>query len=213
MGFNFGGNKIVQGYVEALPIYDSLKECAERIKQGKANAAILRWFGTNDNEKIKDILAKSQKMRSYFNLLSIDIGFRSLAQRNKNENAAAIAGIANTLDPNSDNSLVSIATAAAREQLFPVMINERFAKLKKFLPKLADETVSTADPGQSQLNTILHELSHLIIATDDEKLETGAIAYSASNARLLAIENTTKALNNAENWGIFIEAVGYHKSS
>jgi cell fate (sporulation/competence/biofilm development) regulator YlbF (YheA/YmcA/DUF963 family) len=210
MGFNFGQNKFVQGYVEALPIYDSLKECAERIKQGKANAAILRWFGTNDNEKIKDILAKSQKMRSYFNLLSIDIGFRSLAQRTKNENAAAIDNIVNTLNP---HNLARDAPVAAGEQLFPVMINEGFAKLKKFLPKLADETVSTADPGQSQLNTILHELSHLIIKTVDEKLTSGAIAYSASNARALAIESTTKALNNAENWGIFIEAVGYHKSS
>ncbi len=204
------GNPYVVSWVKPLPVLETLTECVNRISQGKANAAIFRWFGTLDPNDIGVIRDKTMKMKTQFNLQSIDIGFSALARRNRNENASAANNIASQLNP---RILEGLAANDERLGFFPIEINEGFARLPKFLPKLANGIVSLAAPGQSQLNTILHELSHAIIGTEDEQLAHGQTAYTARNARDLANRFPRRAQNNAENWGIFIEAVGHHKSS
>ena len=64
--------------------------------------------------------------------------------------------------------------------------------------------------GQDKFETLVHELSHVILGTEDVPLQNGATAYQADNARALARQTRGKvdrrsAYNNAENWGFFVE--------
>ena len=47
--------------------------------------------------------------------------------------------------------------------------------------------------------------------TDDEKMNSGADAYGAANARQLITEDLAKARNNADNYGFFCMAMGRHR--
>jgi hypothetical protein len=59
--------------------------------------------------------------------------------------------------------------------------------------------------AQDKFETLVHELSHLILQTDDEKLANGKTAYGAQRALKLVQEDPARAQNNAENWGFFVE--------
>jgi hypothetical protein len=83
---------------------------------------------------------------------------------------------------------------------FQMHFNLNFPNLKTY----ANPTPATC-AGQSQFETLVHELSHLVLNTNDETLSSGVTAYGGSNARTLAAQSPDKAKNNAENWGFFIE--------
>jgi hypothetical protein len=59
--------------------------------------------------------------------------------------------------------------------------------------------------------TLLHELTHLVLATTDEKLTIGGHeeeCYGADYCRKLVLQDSDKAQRNAENWGYYFTA--YH---
>ena len=69
--------------------------------------------------------------------------------------------------------------------------------------------MASSSTGQDQLETLLHELSHIVLGTKDEKLDDNTTtAYGGANARLLAVQSATRAQTNAENWGFFVRDVG-----
>jgi hypothetical protein len=72
------------------------------------------------------------------------------------------------------------------------------------LSNYAVGTVGAYD-GQDRFQTVIHELSHIVLGTADESVAAGGTAYSGALARQLATEDAAKARNNAENWGMFIE--------
>ena len=67
--------------------------------------------------------------------------------------------------------------------------------------------------NQSQFETVIHELTHVILSTNDEKLANNDDAYGTNRALQLAGQNMALAKTNAENWGCFIEACGKFKGS
>ena len=62
----------------------------------------------------------------------------------------------------------------------------------------------------SQANTLIHEAAHLALSVDDSKLESGVTAYGLLNAIQLASEDPLKAINNADNWALFVD--GWHEN-
>jgi hypothetical protein len=64
-------------------------------------------------------------------------------------------------------------------------------------PKWSTAPLVTAGAG-GQFKTLVHELSHLGLNTDDH-------IYRAANCVNLATTNAATAFDNADNWGFFIE--------
>lgn len=59
-------------------------------------------------------------------------------------------------------------------------------------------------PADSQFCTLVHELTQLILGTED--VEKGGITmYGVDNARQLASTSPYDAKDNADNWGYFVE--------
>ena len=147
-------------------------------------------------------------MRSVVNIKTIRVSFQALATRSTGENAAAWNDQGKHLNLGDSFSHVRAHSGITSE----VYLNEAFSGLPNYLTKLGNNTIDDSFWNQSKFETIVHETSHLILGTDDETYR-GRTAYGARRAARLARHRVTKAKNNAENWGIFIEAVGINKSS
>ncbi len=172
-------------------IMAALQRAAGDCATGSAGPACQRWFGDASAVFQTQLAARLRRFRSVLNLQHIDVVFATLAERNSNENAAAY-------EPN-DGWASYLSTAASQGQDFTLHLNEAFTRL----PIYAQPDVATTT-GQSQFETLVHELSHLIIGTDDETLGANT-AYGGHLARQLAVADVAKAKNNAENWGLFVE--------
>lgn len=187
---------------------EALEEAAKRVDDGSADAACTRWFGDNSGPFKKDLAKTLRKMRSVVNVKTIRVSFQALATRNTDENAAAWNDRNRHLNLGDNFAHVGAHGGITSE----VYLNEAFSGLPSYLVKKADNTVDDSFWNQSKFNTIVHEVSHLILGTADETYH-GRTAYGAERAAQLARRRVSRAKNNAENWGIFIEAVGLNKSS
>ena len=99
------------------------------------------------------------------------------------------------------NSLLAVTKAGANAENFSkLMIGPNFANL----PPYATETLDKFN-GQDQFETVVHELSHVILGTKDVKFDDGDTAYTADFARQLTGLSPQDGQINAENWGFFIE--------
>jgi hypothetical protein len=54
---------------------------------------------------------------------------------------------------------------------------------------------------QNQIGTLIHEITHAILNTED-------YAYGVADAKLLATANAAQAMDNAENWGFYCSEFG-----
>jgi hypothetical protein len=173
-------------------IMAALQKATSAARERKADAHCATWFGDSSGPFMGRLSKALSKMRSIINTQRIDVVFAPLSDRSGDENAAAYApaeGWAEYLD-----------FAQAEKQGFTLHLNENFRRL----PLYCTPSPAQVD-GQSQFETLVHELSHLILGTDDE-LYGGYEAYGAKAARDLAKASSYKAKNNAENWGLFVES-------
>lgn len=187
---------------------EALEVAATRVDNGSADAACLRWFGDNSAPFKKDTAKTLRKLRSVVNIKTIRVSFQALATRNTGENAAAWNDNSRHLNLGDSFSHVGTHGGITSE----VYLNEAFSGQPSYLAKLGDGTIDDTFWNQSKFETIVHEVSHLILGTADETYH-GRTAYGAKRAAQLARRRVNRAKNNAENWGIFIEAVGLNKSS
>lgn len=196
-------NKFSGQFLQALDV------AATRTDQGSADAACTRWFGDNTAAFKKDTAKKLRKMKSVVNLKTIRISFQSIAARERGENAAAW---------NDQTAHFGLGTGdfshvrAHHGITSEVYLNEGFRQLPDFLGTLGGGTIDDTFWNQSKFETIIHEMSHLILGTIDA-VHAGTTAYGAQRAATLAAGDAAKAKRNAENWAIFVEAVGINKSS
>lgn len=193
MGFVVVGGPGMQDEIKKLQpkIMAAIEKAADEVGAGRANVECLRWFGDTTPDFKKDLAKKLRSFRSVVNLKQVRIHFASIHERERNENAAAYA-------PTSgwrDNSSIQ----QAQNEQFEMHINESFSHL----PLYCAPSPSTTN-GQSRFETLIHELSHLFLNTEDETVQ-GATAYGGAAARLLATSDSAHAKTNAENWGLFIE--------
>lgn len=189
------------------PLMSALAFSADRVRSGQADTALQRWFGDVTPAWKKEVETTLRKWRSNINVRSIRVGFATLDDRGSN--AAAYA--ARTLDFSK-----KLAGTGADDNM---NLDTGFSSLPEYLPRMPDGTVDASGWNQSKFETIVHELSHLFLNTTDVVLRADADgnptkeAYGAKRAAKLAANNPAAAKTNAENWGIFVEAVGVHKSS
>lgn len=194
-------DRYVSTLIKVIQITDTLKSALQRVRAGSADAALQRWFGDNSADFKKEFSKKLDKMRAIVNLQDVHVSFRTLKEQNPYENAAAL--------PNSVASIVPGTTS--NYQGAQILLNANFSRLPNTLP-LLNGSVDASGYNQSKLNTFFHELSHAVFGTADEALTDGNTAYGAQQALALVGQDSTKAKNNAENWGIFIEACGFHNA-
>jgi Lysine-specific metallo-endopeptidase len=213
MGFAFLNNTDVQLLVQPLtsPLMSALEEAAKRVDNGQANAACARWFGDTSAAFKKDLARDLRRMRSAINVKSITVGFMELDQRDVDTNAAAWNDKQRHVD--LGDSFNHTGTNAFGQKRAMVYINLGFRGMPTYLQRLGDGTIDAADGYQSKFETLVHELSHFLLGTRDKKLTSGNAAYGAKRAVKLVAQDPAKAKSNAENWGIFVEAVGVHKAS
>jgi hypothetical protein len=186
-----------------------LADAATRTASGQANGACSRWFGDSSDNFRKDLASRISKMRSNINVRVINVTMESLVSRNQYENASAWNDKGSHLRFEDSYAHVGSAGGVKSE----VYVNEAFAKLPTNLVTLANGSVDASFWNQSKYETLIHELSHLILGTRDEKLSKKTVAYGAQNAEALAQKDPTKAKTNAENFAIFIEVAGLNNNT
>jgi hypothetical protein len=199
-------SRFVASQIDTLLIMNAINDSKSRIQKGLANAALQRWFGDQSQQWKDTAIQRLETMRKIINLQDITIGVMDLNERSE-ANANALPGSATSIVPGSNSDY------KGRQVLLDTAFNT--------LPRVLPMTNSIVDQGQwdqdkyfkSKFETVLHELSHAIISTNDELLANGENAYGTYNALLLVGESPALAKTNAENWGIFIEACGRDHSS
>jgi hypothetical protein len=198
----------VASEISTMLIVNAINECKKRIRDGVANAALTRWFGDQSQQWKDTATERLETMRRIINLQVITIGVMDLAEQTKGTNASAL--------PNSATSIVPGTNTDYKGR--QVLLDKSYSKLPRYLPQ-AGGIIDRGqyDPqrsvNQSRFETVLHELTHVILNTDDERLASGENAYGTFRASQLVGENPVQAQNNAENWGIFLEACGHFKTS
>jgi hypothetical protein len=185
---------LITGYEKE--ILATLQKCRDKVAAGTATDALNRWFGDSSTVFSRNVKEKVAKMRSH--LLNTNIlcqmGVNLAADNNAQANHFTVGFV-------GVNSLEAVNLATTNANTFSkVMIGPNFVNLVAYAPA----PVSTFDE-QDQFETLVHELSHVVLGTRDEKLSSGATAYTGRYARDLVTENQGKSVTNAENWGFFIE--------
>lgn len=173
-------------------IMTTLAKAKTKLQSGEGTPQCDRWFGDSTPGFQAGLALKIGRMRSVLNVISIPFGFCPLHERDVDINAAAY-------EPSGGWGDYTNLTAATGET-FKMEIDLNFSSLPRYsYPNPATTT------GQSQFETIIHELSHIVLGTEDQRLASDVRAYGGDNARLLVTQNPSAAQCNAENWGLFIE--------
>jgi hypothetical protein len=188
----------VKGFSDEIS--KALGAARDKVAGGKADGIMDRWFGGHDQASRIEIRDKLSKLRSY--VMHQPIRCRIRLDRPADENALAEHVTGGLVGGGGLSSFDRLQAGAGFFGGAAGVLNlsPNFPNLQTY----ATAPVSTY-AGQDQFETVVHELSHIVLGTADETLNDGSTAYHASNARLLATEDAVKAKNNAENWGFFVE--------
>lgn len=211
MGLLAGSYSLTATIQQLSPIVmNALATAATRLSNGSADSAAVRWFGDDSSVFKKRLASDLRTMRSVINVKTITIGEEDWRQRNVNTNASAWTA---TSRVGLGGNVFSLGgNGPHQNDTRNVFLDLNFKHLPMFLPTANDGRIKRDRGHQSQLNTLIHELTHLLIGTADEN-GRGGTAYGARFAARLAREFPDRAKNNAENWGIFVEACGRNLSS
>ena len=184
----------MEGFAEEIP--NAMKRARDSVAAG---SSLQLWFGANDNATRIEIRDKISKLRSY--MMAHKIQCQVGVARPADENALAQHVTGGLFGGGGFDSAARVNAGLFGGGGIGVLnLSPNFTNL----PNYAVGPVS-AYGGQDRFQTVVHEISHIVLGTADETLADGTTAYSGTSARQLATEDTTKAKNNAENWGLFIE--------
>ncbi len=114
----------------------ALETAHSHVESGAGDDAMLRWFGTIATPALRTSLGKQLgKLRSNLNLREIPIGFMSLRDRVKDQNARAWNIAAPQLELGKD------LVAPDLNKFNTIELDEGFNMLPDYLPLAADGTV------------------------------------------------------------------------
>lgn len=172
-----------QGFILQLTpvILAALRNASAAIQRGERKADSTRWFGDASPPWMTQLASDLNQMASIFNVEQIALSFRAVAHRS---GAFAVA------NPPSGGWGKYTVLSQARGQNFSMELDTAWNKAPLY------RTGNT--PADSMFQTIVHELTHLIIGSDD-------ISYGADGCLELARTNPAQAKKNADNWGYFVE--------
>lgn len=175
-------------------ITEILQRARDQVHSGLASAKLTLWFGGADAQTRNEIRDKLAKLRSFVLHHTVRCAYR--LDRPAGENALA-EGVKGGLLGKNVIALNSAQRVLGSEKdwgaIGTLNLSPNFANL----PNYANGAVS-AFGGQDRFETVVHELSHIVLGTGDD-------AYGGTAARALATTDAAKARNNAENWGLFVE--------
>ena len=177
----------------------AMQKTRDALAGGTADAACMRWFGDNSPKFKKYMKECVAKMRGVLNSKPIECKTTAMGG-DATENASATHYKGGIFRGGDGNDRVDRMTDTVDTY---INISPNF----KSLPATAAGVPATWS-DQDKLETLLHELSHYVFATRDEKMQDGSTAYGGAAARLLVQQNKNRAKANAENWGFFIEECG-----
>ena len=201
MGFQFIGQyERLLGESIGKLAESAIGKASREVSAGGVTAAMNRWFGDSTPAFRKKLAKDLNNLRANLNVRTIKVGFMSLSNRDDGTNAAAFTnpkwGLKLGKQINYTNN------DYGKSEMF---LDEAFKGLPILLP-LNGGLIANDGYNQSRFNTLVHELSHLILGTEDQ-MWNGKEAYGAKRASRLAANEPDTAYENAENWGIFVEAV------
>jgi hypothetical protein len=169
-------------------IIQVLRKSAELVKKGECRQTVLTWFGDKSDPWMKTLGTKLDKMASIVNTKEIVVVQPELKKRDLGENAAAYQP--------KGGWKTHTGMTEAQGQDFKIHLNSAWNEM----PKYSERTKHV----QSKFETIVHELTHLILNTDDVEPP-----YGETNCINKAKNSPSNAQNNAENWGFFVETMRF----
>lgn len=176
-----------QGIVRVMgpEIVRVLRNASARIRDGNDHSQV--WFGDSSAQWISQLRTKLNRMASVINLQTINIHGSALDRRD-GAFAAAQRPAGGWRDNTANIGGVGFITRS-RGQGFHIRLDLRWNTAPKY----------RAGPGyDSKFQILVHELSHLILDTEDE-------AYGSIKCRALAFTSLVRAKRNADTWGYFVE--------
>jgi len=164
----------------AMHVVPELRAVSQLVARGGGRAESDMWFGDSAGPWMHRLSATLNRMATVVNLEQIEVRFRPLKHR-KGDFAAARrpAGGWGTYT----------SVQAARGQRFLLQLDTAWNETPLWRTRTALD---------SQFQTFVHEITHMLLDTDD-------IAYGQQQCRMLAKRSPYAAKNNADNWGYFVE--------
>ncbi len=162
-----------------------LRNASAKIREGNNHSQV--WFGDSSAPWIGQIRTKLNRMASVINLQSIDIHGSALNRRGRTF-AAAQQPASGWRDNTANVDGVGFITRS-QGQGFHIRLDLEWNTAPNY-------RVGTNYDSKFQI--LVHELSHLILDTEDEE-------YGSTKCRKLAVTNPARAKINADSWGYFVE--------
>lgn len=184
----FSDDLFLCGYLNRdwTAVMDALTGIRRWMETPVGDAACLRWFG-GTTQVLKDQIGRQlTRMRSKMNVDTVKVSFLPLHMRPLPWNAAAATSA----------GLVGLGTPLPQAMGSNLFLGRFYRGLPDYLPVDGAGQIDGTALHQSKLNTLVHELSHNILGTQDH-------AYGTHDSLMLAPVNASV---NAENFGIFVEA-------
>jgi hypothetical protein len=146
------------------------------------------WFGDASNAWIQQVKRNLNRMASVINVQRIDVHGSQWQQRSKGTSAAAYQPASGWRDHTANVGNVGFITRS-QNQGFNIELDIAWNK---------SPTYKTTANLDSKFEILVHELTHLILDTEDE-------AYGPAKCQALATASPARAKKNADTWGYFIE--------
>jgi hypothetical protein len=162
-----------------------LRLAANRINSGKCKPQSRKWFGDSSNAWM-DTLAKSlNKMASIINTKPIEVVGTNWKSRKERTTAAA-------QQPQQGWNIYTHMTRA-QGQDFRIRLDIAWNARPVFRP--------TGQSVDSKFLTMVHEVTHLVLNTDDVSPKP----YGYQNCVSKALDSPAGAKKNASNWAYFVD--------
>lgn len=162
-----------------------LRSASANIREGNDRSQL--WFGDSSALWISQLRTKLDRMASVINLKSIDIHGSALDRRN-GAFAAAQRPASGWRDNTANVGGAGFITRS-QGQGFHIRLDLKWNTAPSY---------RVGSSKDSKFQTLVHELSHLILDTEDEE-------YGSIECLTLASTDSARAKRNADSWAYFVE--------
>lgn len=161
-----------------------LRKAASLTKTFKCRPQSRMWFGDNTDVWMMSLGTSLDRLASILNTKPIQVMGTNWQDRDTGTSAAARA-------PRGGWNTYTDMTGA-QDRNFRIRVDIAWNTKPTFRPGNT--------PGLSKFHTIVHELTHLVLNTDDV-----SPAYGETNCKNKADNNPAAAKKNADNWAFFVD--------
>lgn len=168
-------------------IIRTLRKASTNIKAGGCKALSQTWFGDNTRTWMTSLGRDLNTLASMLNVKTITVDGLNYRQRDPEFYGWA--------HPPTGGWQKHTSMTDAQGQNFRISLDSAW-------DALPDYRRGTA-PGFSKFHGIVHELTHLILSTDDIKPNP----YGPTNCTTKANTNPQTAKDNADNWAFFVDDI------